>query len=287
MKKIYLLLLSFLLLIPLTVYAKSYEIKECNLSLEFDSSWDVFTRDNLKGNKKLSDYNVTEQQMKEMLEENNKYVDAIKNLSEEYYLELLLSKGKNEEVENFSDLSDKEIQDEIEQNVKDVPSITDSGLFKVGEYKFIMLESYDSTNQINIRQYLTTVDSTSYVFMFQTNAELTSSQVNDIEEVMNSVKFNSSSSNLFLIIGIVVLVVAVIGVGVYFFLKKSKDKKNKQNNNVNNGYYNQYGNYNNYNGYYNSNNGYNNNYNGYNNNYNGYNNQNSNGYNNNGNNNYR
>lgn len=265
MKKIYLILLSFLLLIPLTVYAKSYEIKDCNLSLELDSSWDVFTRDNIKGNKKIEDYNLTEEDLEQILKDNNGYLDAIKRFNGSFWIELMLSKEDAEGVQNFSEIDEKEFEEEIEKNASITAGIEDYGVHKVGKYQFMMIKSYDYQLQYDVIKYITVEDEISYTFLFQTNDRFTSSQVKDVEKIMDSVEFTEPSNNLILIIGIAVA--AGLGIGALILLLRKN--KNKQQNN----YYNNYNNNNNYNGYYNPNNGYNN--------------PNNNGYNNNVNNNYR
>ena len=60
MKKILLLVLSFMFLVPLAS-AKTVDLNEIDLKLDFKDDWYVFTRYNLDNNSDLEELNVTKE----------------------------------------------------------------------------------------------------------------------------------------------------------------------------------------------------------------------------------
>ena len=61
MNKIKKILLFLFLILPVTLFAKEYDLKDTNLKIALDSNWTVFTRDNIKDNSLLSKYDMTEE----------------------------------------------------------------------------------------------------------------------------------------------------------------------------------------------------------------------------------
>ena len=55
MKKGIIIMFVSLLVLPISVFSASYEIKDQNVTIELDDNWVVFTRDNISGNEKLAE----------------------------------------------------------------------------------------------------------------------------------------------------------------------------------------------------------------------------------------
>ena len=75
-KYIYLLLIGFILF-PINAFAKSYTLKDLSISID-DSNWIVLTRDNIDNNDLLNQVGITYEYMKNFMESNDVYLDAVK-----------------------------------------------------------------------------------------------------------------------------------------------------------------------------------------------------------------
>ena len=86
--------LCCLLILPMTAYARSYTVGETDLSISIDdTSWYVFTRNNIKNNSELGDLGVTYDYMYDLMHENEIFLDAIVFYEDsDEYLELFLRK---------------------------------------------------------------------------------------------------------------------------------------------------------------------------------------------------
>ena len=61
MKKILCLLIGFMLFIPISIYGKTVDLSEVNLSIDFNDDWYAFTRYNLDNNKELESLGLTKE----------------------------------------------------------------------------------------------------------------------------------------------------------------------------------------------------------------------------------
>ena len=75
LRRFLLVILVFCLACPLTVYAKTYTMSNTDISISVDdSSWYVFTRDNIKNNSELKELGITSDYMQGFFEDNMAYM---------------------------------------------------------------------------------------------------------------------------------------------------------------------------------------------------------------------
>ena len=76
MKKLLLFLSLVLFLFPVCVSAKEYDISEMYFKATLPDDWYVFTRDNIKGNETLKEFEISESYMSSMFIANKAYINA-------------------------------------------------------------------------------------------------------------------------------------------------------------------------------------------------------------------
>src|SRR5574344_2085493 len=76
MNKIKKILLFLFLILPVTLFAKEYDLKDTNLKIALDSNWTVFTKDNIKDNSLLSKYDMTEEKLTNYMNKRDANLDA-------------------------------------------------------------------------------------------------------------------------------------------------------------------------------------------------------------------
>lgn len=197
MKKMFLLFLSLTLCLalclPLTAYASSFEVDETDLSIEIDDTyWYVFTRDNLRNNTELDDLGLTYDYMRDLMEENEAYINAILFYSDsDKTLELFVRKRSVDGIENLSDYSDSEVL-KLAEKLADKQGASDYSVYGE-EYKFTRLEYYQSGYYIV--EFTTVVNGDDYAFTFQTEEPFVSSEYSEINSIIDSIKFDVKTSN--------------------------------------------------------------------------------------------
>lgn len=179
---------------PLTTYAKTYTMSDTDISISVDdSSWYVFTRDNLQNNSELKELGIESNVMRDILENNMAYMDAFVFYEDGDYIELLIRKTK---IENsFTNLSNYSYEEVLElaellgerQNTKNY-SVYEN------QYKFVKLEYFDSTYDYYICEFLTMVNKDNYTLTFQSPSAFTNSERDEIQNIVDSVKFDIDSS---------------------------------------------------------------------------------------------
>lgn len=194
LRRFLLAILIFCLACPLTVYAKTYTMSDTDISIGVDdSSWYVFTRDNLQNNSELEELGIEPDAMRDILEDNMAYMDALLFYEDGDYVELLIRKTK---IENsFTNLSNYNYEQVLElaeafgerQNTKNY-SVYEN------QYKFVRLEYFDSTYDYYICEYITIVNKDNYTLTFQSPSSFTDWELDEIQNIVDSIKFDVDSS---------------------------------------------------------------------------------------------
>lgn len=179
---------------PLTAYAKTYNMNDTDISIGIDdASWYVFTRDNLQNNSELKELGITPDAMRSILDDNMAYMDALLFYEDGDILELLIRKNK---IENsFTNLSNYSYEQVLElaeafgkrQNTKNY-SVYEN------QYKFVRLEYFDSTYDYYICEFITIVNKDNYTLTFQSPSPFTDWELDEIQNIVDSIKFDVDSS---------------------------------------------------------------------------------------------
>lgn len=186
MKKILLFVLSFLFLVPLAS-AKTVDLNDIDLKLDFKDDWYVFTRYNLDNNSDLEELNVTKEYMQNFFEQNLAYIDAVPS-NFDYELVLRIGNEKNE-INNLTNYDDEFVK-EVAKELGNQTNSDKYDIYNNGTYKFATVEYYDSETKLNIVAYYTVVNNKGYTFQIQKEEAITDNDKAEFKEVINTIKFN-------------------------------------------------------------------------------------------------
>lgn len=191
MKKKLLFLLAFLFIIPCMVNAESYKADNDYVTIDFDSNWYVFTRENYKNNSELSKLGVTEEKMNEIFTTNNIYLDAFtKDFKKEFFVRKISLDSLGESgINNIKEYSDKEFDEFAKGFITTVGAKTYDKV-DFGDYRYLHT-NFESTlegKSVTIEEYVTIVSGNAYVFQLQGYNGLTDSDKEaNKQRVMNAV----------------------------------------------------------------------------------------------------
>ena len=236
MRKFLLFILTLFLFIPINVYADSYKLKDLEISIE-DSSFDVFTRDNIKDNERLTEIGITYDYLNNFMIKNDVYLDAVKfNENNDDTIELFVVAKMVSNVSNMHTYSDNEIK-ELGEEVKKKVKADSYKIINVGKYKYIYLNYYDSTEKYYIDEYYTVMDGYGYTIMAQKRNKFTNDEMKDVKKVVDTTKYkeiaryekkkSSSIGSRTLIGAIVGAVIGLIG-GTIKVIKNKKTKEKSE-----------------------------------------------------------
>ena len=249
-KKILFVILLFF--IPVFVSAKSYEISETDVTLDLDSDWLVFTRDNIKDNKKLEELEISYEYMNEFFLNNPKVYADILKLNDDYFIEFFVKKAQVDDVTNLSLFTDEEVLDFAKEMSNQIG--TDNYYaYNSKDYKFVYWNCI--SEGLYLQEYVTIVNNDMYVFTFQKNVEFNDNDKDDLKKVIDNISFNvkvredkkdpivESVGGSRLSVAFKAIIGALVGgvVGgicgfIFYTLKKKKNNSDKSNidNNGNN-----------------------------------------------------
>ncbi|MBQ2661919.1 MAG: hypothetical protein IJF80_04605 [Clostridia bacterium] len=198
MKRSILFLLTVILcvisLLPTSAYAKTYTLADTDISLSIDeTSWYVFTRENIKDNKELAEFEITYEYMNELFLQNKVYMDAVLCFEDGNYIELFVR--KNPVDSGMVNLSNYEY-DDVSEIAKAFAEQLGSEKYSVYEnnYKFARLDYFDSTLNFHLCEFITVVNKESYTFTFQATSQFTDWDYKEIESIVNSIHFDVDTS---------------------------------------------------------------------------------------------
>lgn len=186
MKKVLCLLISLVLFIPVNIYGKNVDLREINLTIDFNDDWYVFTRYNLDGNKDLETLGVTKDYMENFFNENEAYIDASpKELGTDFILRI----KSVEDMNNLSNYPD-DIVKEVAKEVGKLVSSTDYKIYNSGKNKYAIVRYYDETSKYNVLAYYTVVNAQGYTFQIQKQSDITQTDETNMKTIMDSATFN-------------------------------------------------------------------------------------------------
>ena len=196
MKKllVYSLLLISLVFLPSNVFAKSYDLKDINVTVD-DSTWYVFTRDNLENNAELAELGITPEYLKNVMTTNDIYLDACLFDTNEpaNTVELFVVIKKVDDVSNLHTYSDSEIE-ELGEALKKKVNADDYNIYTVDKYKYVHVKYYDPTTTYNIDEYYTVINGYGYTIMAQKTNQFSSLELTNVKNVVDTAKFKYNSS---------------------------------------------------------------------------------------------
>ena len=185
MKKILFILISVLLFIP-AVYATSLKVDETDATVDLGEGWIAFTRGNIKGNKTLEEYNITEEYMNNFFQNNQAYLDAVLFADDGKVLEMFIRINDNKAIKNASNQSDdfmKELADEYKKEIN-----SDNVTTYNSSYKWVVLDHVD--NDKYLVEYITIVNGKNYTFTLQCSREITSEEKKMFKGIIDKVSFD-------------------------------------------------------------------------------------------------
>ncbi len=158
-----------------------------------DTVWYVFTRDNIKNNSELEELGITYEAMYEILHNNEAYMDAILYYENGEYTELFVRKrALDTGIANLSNYKDSEVLELAKELAKKQGANTYS--VYENQYKFAKLEYVDSNLGYYICEFVTCVNKDNYTFTFQSTSQFTDEEYAEIENIVDSVKFDIDTS---------------------------------------------------------------------------------------------
>lgn len=198
MKRTISVLLSVLLvvvaLLSTTAYAETYHLSGTDMSISVDDTmWYVFTRDNIKNNSEVEELGVTYEKMYDILHDNEAYMDAILYYEDGEYVEFFVRKrALDTGVANLSNYENSEVLELAKELAKKQGAETYS--VYENQYKFAKLEYIDSNYGYYLCEFYTVVNKDNYTFTFQSTSQFTDGEYAEIENIIDSVKFDVDTS---------------------------------------------------------------------------------------------
>lgn len=193
-KKILGMILAVLMCFPMVVNAKSYKVDD-NMTISLDdTSWYVFTRDNIKDNSELDELGITYDYMNDLFNKNSMYMDATIFYDDgEDFIELLIRKSTNDsKVKNLTNYSDEEVKELGDELAKKTGS-TDYDVY-TNDYKFVQSKYLDKNAGYNIIEYYTIVNGVNYTVTVQKTTEFDKTEESFVKDIVDGIKFNIDSS---------------------------------------------------------------------------------------------
>lgn len=186
MKKVLCLLISLVLFIPVNIYGKNVDLREINLTIDFNDDWYVFTRYNLDVNKDLETLGVTKDYMENFFNENEAYIDASpKELGTDFILRI----KPVEDMNNLSNYPDDVVK-EVAKEISKLVSSEDYKVYNNGKTKYAVVKYYDEASKYNILTYYTVVNAQGYTFQIQKQSDITQTDETNMKTIMDSATFN-------------------------------------------------------------------------------------------------
>ena len=206
-----------------------------------DTTWYVFTRDNIKHNSELEDLGVSYESVYDLLYNNEAYMDAIQYQEDGEYIELFVRKRTiDSSVVNLSNYSNDDAL-EFAKGLGERQKTNDYSVHET-QYKFAKLKYTDANSGYYVCEFVTFVNKDNYTFTFQSPTPFSDSNYDEIEAIIDSIQFDIDASlkepkpitfwdkvwdkAITQILGGVVMVGVVCTIT---FIEKRKKKNNKDN----------------------------------------------------------
>ena len=184
MKKI--LVFLVMLMIPIMTIAKEYIVSDINLKIDIPDSNIVFTRDNLKENKDLSELGIEEEEMTNFFVSSDVYLDIV---SKDLSYEILIVVPKNSlPLNNFSNVT-KEMLDDYLDSLKKKVNASDGSIYK-SNHNYLVVDYYDSNSEKFLLNYYTVVNARGYNFQLQKGSPITEEERDNLKKIVDSVSID-------------------------------------------------------------------------------------------------
>lgn len=175
---------------PLTVYAETYSMSDTDMSIRIDdTSWYVFTRDNIEGNSELDELGITHDFMESVFYDNMAHMDAFRFDEDGDFLELFIRKQRLENT--FTNLAnyDDELLYELAEAFAERQNAENYSIYG-NQYRFVKLEYFDSAYEMYICEFITIVNKDNYTLTFQSPSPIDGAKLSEIQKIVDSVSFD-------------------------------------------------------------------------------------------------
>lgn len=187
-------MISLMVLSPITVHAKSYHLGGTDMSIQVDdTSWYVFTRDNMTDNPEMEELGISFEAMSDFFHANEAYMDAILYYEDGEYTELFVRKRTLDSgMVNLSNYSDKEVL-ELAKGIAQEQGIENYSVYE-NQYKFAVLEYTDEDLGYYVCEFVTVVNRYNYTVTFQSTVPFGDWEYNEIQNILDSIEFEVDDS---------------------------------------------------------------------------------------------
>lgn len=230
-KYVYLLLIS-ILFIPVSVFAQTYSIEDLSIDVD-DSTWYVFTRDNIQENAELDELGISYDYISNFMNTNDVYMDACLFDEDDTNnnIELFVTIKKVNNVNNLHTYSSSDINN-LGKSLMDKVNSDTFDVYSVDKFKYIHVKYFDSVNNYNIDEYYTIINGYGYNILVQKINSFSNFEENYLKEIVDSTSFNvdfayekkSSNSSVWEKALIGAITAGIIG-GLSAIFNKTKKKK--------------------------------------------------------------
>ena len=156
-----------------------------------DTVWYVFTRDNIKNNSELDELGISYDAMYDILHNNEAYMDAILYYEDGEYVELFVRKrALDTGIANLSNYKNSEVL-ELATELAKKQSAEKYSVYE-SQYKYARLEYIDSGYYLC--EFYTVINKDNYTITFQSTSPFTDEEYAEIENIVDSVKFDVDTS---------------------------------------------------------------------------------------------
>lgn len=238
-------LICLVMFFPITVYGETYHLGGTDMSIQVDdSSWYVFTRDNIKNNSELDELEISYDSMYDILYNNEAYMDAILLYKDGQYVELFIRKRAIDSgMANLSNYDEKQVL-ELAEGLAKRQNAEKYSIYE-SQYKYAKLEYIDSNLGYYICEFYTVVNKDNYTFTFQSTTPFIDSEYDEMENIIDSIQFdvdttlkekkNTSFGNNVIEVTIGGAIIGgVVGLIINITNKKKTIKKNNESSDVDN-----------------------------------------------------
>ena len=188
MKKLFLLLLT--LFLPLSVNAEEFKFNDINI--DFDKTWYVFTKDNIKNNKDLELLEIPEETMYEFFDASIYQLDAIKFLDDDVAEMFLAIKDIDTDL-STSIMSDSDLEQLKDMYAKGM-NIFKKDIFKTSYNTYI--KSYYEDQGLYIIDYYATYKGHGYTIKFQKKHEFKDEEITYLDNMVKNVYFGEKKKEV-------------------------------------------------------------------------------------------
>lgn len=189
--KIITVLMTFIIFCPVLVNAKEYTISTTDIKIDInDTNWKVFTRDNIKDNKQLEELGIKYEQLNKLFIDGNIYLDALKTVEGNEYIELFVMKKSADQVKNLSNYSTSDVR-KVAKTLADKENASEYDVFET-KYKYAYTK-YEASNK-HIMDYYTIINGDGYTIKLQKDKDFTDSEKSEYKNIIKTISFNVNES---------------------------------------------------------------------------------------------